>query len=183
MNSLRNVVSIISRLGLLLPSLCLCPNQSPAQSPAAGIIEGRVFNPGTGEYLEFVRMTVDGTSLETFTDQSGEFRLVNVPAGEARVTAFRTGVPTQSQSVTVSSGQVARQNFELSYSKDTAACDTVIKLDQFVVSTPRELDGAAITINTKRFAANAMNSKQANETSDATNDRAAIHTASGRNLI
>ena len=130
----------------------------PRSEANAGMIEGRVFNPGTGEYLEFVRVTIAGTALETFTDSSGEYRLVNVPAGTAKVTAFRTGVAPQSQTVTVASGQVTRQNFELSYARDTA-----VKLDQFVVSTSKEMDGAAIAINTKRFAANSMNVVAANE--------------------
>jgi len=133
-----------------------------AQNPAAGIIEGRVFNPGTGEYLEFVRVTVDGTSLATFTDQSGEYRLANVPAGTVKVTAFRTGVPSQSRTVTVAGGQVVRQDFELLYAGD-AARGPVVKLDEFVVSTSKEMDGAAIAINTQRFAANSMNVVAANE--------------------
>ena len=163
MNPLRRFVSALPRLSLLLAVLCLCSPLTSAQSPAVGTIEGRVFNPGTGEYLEFVRITVDGTSLETFTDQSGEFRLVNVPVGTVKMTAFRTGVLPRSQTITVSPGQVAHQNIELSYAREAAARDTVIKLDEFVVSTSKEMDGAAIAINTQRFAANSMNVVAANE--------------------
>jgi TonB-dependent receptor len=141
-----------------------------ADSPArpatgtAGLIEGRVFNPGTGEYLEFVRVTVEGTQLEAFTDSSGEFRLVNVPAGAARVTAFRTGVAPQSHPVTVAAGSAVRQNFELSYLRPGAAAGAgAVKLEQFTVATSKEMDGAAIAINTKRFAANAVNVVAANE--------------------
>jgi len=129
-----------------------------------GMIEGRVFNPGTGEYLEFVRITIEGTSLETFTDSAGEFRLTNVPVGAAKVTAFRTGVLPQSQTVTVTGGQAVRQNFELSYLRPAAeGRDGVVKLEQFTVATSKEMDGAAIAINTKRFAANAVNVVAANE--------------------
>jgi TonB-dependent receptor len=149
----------------LAPQLALHGAESTATGAPAqtGMIEGRVFNPGTGEYLEFVRITVAGTSLETFTDSSGEFRLANVPAGAVTVMAFRTGVPPQSQTVTVSVGQVARQNFELAYARNGAAADGTVKLDAFVVGTSKEMDGAAIAINTKRFAANAMNVVAANE--------------------
>lgn len=129
-----------------------------------GMIEGRVFNPGTGEYLEFVRITVQGTGLETFTDSSGEFRLANVPAGTAKVTAFRTGVLPQSQTVTVAPGQAVRQNFELSYlGARPAAGDGTVKLEAFTVATAKQMDGAAIAINTQRFAANTMNVVAANE--------------------
>ena len=138
------------------------PNVSPAVG--VGMIEGRVFNPGTGEYLEFVRITVAGTAIEAFTDSSGEFRLTNVQAGEVKLTAFRTGVPPLSKTLTIAAGGVARQNFELSYLGDRAlASDGRIKLEAFTVATSKEMDGAAIAINTQRFAANSMNVVAANE--------------------
>ncbi|MBL9200325.1 MAG: TonB-dependent receptor [Opitutaceae bacterium] len=137
-----------------------------AAPAATGVIEGRVFNPGTGEYLEFVRITVEGTALETFTDSAGEFRLGSVPAGAVKVTAFRTGVPAQTHTVTVTDGQTVRQNFELSYAGPANAArpgERAIKLDAFVVETSKQMDGAAIAINTQRFAANTMNVVAANE--------------------
>ncbi len=139
--------------------------ETPGNRPvaAAGMIEGRVFNPGTGEYLEFVRLTVEGTSLETFTDSAGEFRIANVPAGRATVKAFRTGVAPQSQTVTVAAGQVVRQNFELSYLGARPDAQAAVKLDKFVVETSKQMDGAAIAINTQRFAPNTMNVVAANE--------------------
>ena len=155
---------------LILPFQLAVKPAAAADSPSiarpaagSGMIEGRVFNPGTGEYLEFVRVTVEGTSLETFTDSSGEFRLANVPAGPAKVTAFRTGVPPLSQIVTVAAGGVARQNFELAYARADAARDTRVKLEKFVVETSKQMDGAAIAINTQRFAPNTMNVVVANE--------------------
>jgi hypothetical protein len=89
-------------LGQTVPVRAADASRKVPAPAGAGMIEGRVFNPGTGEYLEFVRITVEGTSLETFTDSAGEFRLANVPAGSATVTAFRTGVPPQSKTITVS---------------------------------------------------------------------------------
>jgi TonB-dependent receptor len=148
----------------VLPPLRAAETPGSRAPSATGMIEGRVFNPGTGEYLEFVRITVEGTALETFTDSAGEFRLTNVPVGSAKVTAFRTGVPPQSQTVTVTGGQSVRQNFELSYLRPAAGGrDGVVKLEQFTVATSKEMDGAAIAINTKRFAANSMNVVAANE--------------------
>ena len=85
-----------------------------AQSPPVGVIEGRVFNPGTGEYLELVRITVEGTSLEAFTDTSGQYRIGNVPAGQARVRAFRTGIVPQTHPVTVIGGETTQRDFDLS---------------------------------------------------------------------
>ncbi|MCX6934144.1 MAG: carboxypeptidase regulatory-like domain-containing protein, partial [Verrucomicrobia bacterium] len=75
-------------------------SRAPAENtvgPAAtasgfGTIEGRVINATNGEYVERARLTVEGTALETFTDSGGNFRLVGVPAGTARVAAFFTGL-------------------------------------------------------------------------------------------
>jgi hypothetical protein len=134
-----------------------------AQSAAAGTIEGRVYNPGTGEYLELARISVEGTSLETLTDASGQYRLTNVPAGLANVRAFRTGVVSQTRPVTVAAGQTAQLNFDLSGYQAAPAGDGTVKLDKFIVGDSKEMDGAAIAINTQRFAPNVMNVVAADE--------------------
>lgn len=123
----------------------------------SGTIEGRVFNPETGEYLELVRVTVDGTTLETFTDGSGRYRLSNVPEGEVRVRAFRTGVAVSAQVVSVSPGAVVSHDINLSAPRRAASPGATVRLDEFVVATSKEMDNAAIAINTQRFAANLMN--------------------------
>lgn len=55
-----------------------------AQS-ATGTIEGRVFNPASGAYVERVRLTVVGTALEVFSDADGNYRLAGVPAGSVQI--------------------------------------------------------------------------------------------------
>lgn len=134
-----------------------------AQNSALGTIEGRVFNPGTGEYLELARIRVEGTALETLSDAAGQFRLTNVPPGLAKVSAFRTGAVAQTRSVAVAAGQTAALNFELSVSQAAPAADGAVKLEKFVIGTSREMDGAAIAINTQRFAPNIMNVLTADE--------------------
>lgn len=136
--------------------------QSAAASQTTGSVEGRVFNSLTGEYLELVRLTVEGTTLETFTDATGHYRLTNVPPGAIKLKAFRTGVPEHTQSVVISAGQAAQQDITLTGRPDTAGSSTV-KLDQFVVATSKEMNSAALAINTQRFAANQMNVVAADE--------------------
>jgi hypothetical protein len=51
------------------------------ESPVTGTIEGRVCNPANGEYLERARVTVEGPSVEAFSDTAGFYRLTNVPPG------------------------------------------------------------------------------------------------------
>ena len=156
-------VSLLVRLSLLLPALCLFPCLTSAQGSAVGTVEGRVLNPESGEYLESVRITVEGTLLEAFTDTSGEYRLTNVPAGSVTLKAFRTGAVTQTQVVSVAAGQIAVQHFNLTGVRTTRGGDDTVKLDAFVVATSKEMDGAAIAINTQRFASNVVNIVSANE--------------------
>src|SRR3954468_21910035 len=75
-----------------------------AQSAATGTIEGRVFNAQTSEYVPHARVTVDGTTLETFTDSGGQYRITNVPAGSAQVRVFFTGFEPQTETVSVAAG-------------------------------------------------------------------------------
>ncbi|MES2694497.1 MAG: TonB-dependent receptor [Verrucomicrobiota bacterium] len=128
-----------------------------AADSGTGTIEGRVYNPANGEYLETVRITVEGTAQETFTDSGGRYRLNAVPAGTARVKAFFTGLVPQTLPVVVAAGQVSQQDFNLAPPGATVASDGTVKMDQFVVITSKEMDGAAIAINEQRFAANIKN--------------------------
>lgn len=140
-----------------------------AQSTPTGTLEGRVSNPATGENLELARITVEGTALETFTDADGQYRLANVPAGPLRIRAFRTGVVAQTLTATVAAGQAATLNFSLegfgprSGASAPSAAGGPIKLDAFTVGASKELDGAAIAINTQRFAPNVMSVVSADE--------------------
>ena len=135
-----------------------------AQTAGTGTIEGRVFNPANGEYLEKARLTVEGTGLEAFTDSGGNYRLTNVPAGEARVKAFFTGQVVQTMAVRVSPGQTVQHDINLSgFQGKPETTDGTVKLSKFVVGASKEMDGAAIAINEQRFAPNIMNVVSADE--------------------
>jgi iron complex outermembrane receptor protein len=128
-----------------------------AEASRTGTVEGRVGNPSTGDYLERVQVTVEGTALETFSDTAGFYRLTEVPAGAARVRAFFTGLVPQSLPVSVAAGQTATLDFNLSAVSDRAAPGRpgdVVKLSEFIVATSREMESAAIAINEQRFASN-----------------------------
>ena len=111
-----------------------------------------MLNASTGEYFERARVSVEGTSLETFTDTAGFYRLTGVPAGTARVRAFYTGLPPQVSSTTVPADRTAVLDFDLSFGPGRAG--EVVKLSEFVVSTSKEMEAAAIAINEQRFAPN-----------------------------
>ncbi len=130
---------------------------SSASSPGAlGMIEGRVQNARTGEYLERARLQLSGTTQETFTDADGYFRFARVAPGEAIVQVFFTGLPTQTVTVTVPQGATVQQDIAFNASAASAS-DGTVKLDAFVVDTSREMAASAIAINEQRFAANIKN--------------------------
>ncbi len=144
----RARIAFLITLALLLRPALL------GQSAAVGTIEGRVFNPGTGEYVELARVIIEGTALEAFTDSAGQYRITHVPVGEARVKATHTGTETPVRTVTVPAGGTVQQDFSLSRAQRSAGSEGAIKLEDFVVSTSREMEGAAIAINEQRFAPN-----------------------------
>ncbi len=126
-----------------------------AQTSATGTIEGRVLNPRTGEYLEKARVTLEGSGLETLTDSGGQFRLTHVPAGLATIKVFFTGLDVQTEAVSVAPGATVRRDFNLG--------STIVKLSEFVVTSSKEMAGAAIAINEQRFASNMVNVVSADE--------------------
>ena len=120
-----------------------------------GVIEGRVTNSRSTEYLEKARLTIEGTTLEAFTNPDGWFRLAGVPSGPAKVRVFFTGLEPVTETVAVVAGQAVRHDFLMTAAD--ARDGGVVKLSQFVVGASREIDGTAIAINEQRFAPNITN--------------------------
>jgi iron complex outermembrane receptor protein len=118
-----------------------------------GGITGRVLNVGSGRYLNNARVTVEGTNIETYTDEFGEFRLNNVPAGAVRLKAAYTGLDEETAAVTVTAGQTATLSFELT-SRARYGEDKTLVLDKFVVESQREYEGDALATNEQRYARN-----------------------------
>ena len=125
--------------------------QAAENDAAGGVIEGRVVISARNEYVERARLTVDGTPLEAFSESDGSYRLINVPAGPVRVRAFYTGLPVQTTTVNVVAGRVTTHDIDLSAA---TGAESIVKLSEFVVSTSREMEAAAIAINEQRFAPN-----------------------------
>jgi len=138
---------------------CLLLFAAVARAQSGGTIEGRVLNSGTGEYLENARVTLVGTDFTALTDNLGQYRFVNVPVGTARVTAFYTGLAVDTAAVSLTAGQRAQHDFNLTAAPSVGP----VKLGQFVVASSKEMDGAAIAINEKRFAADIRNVIAADE--------------------
>jgi TonB-dependent receptor len=151
---LRHLHPLLALLGLWLAA-----GAPLAAQAAAGSIEGRVTNPATGTIVERARITVEGSTLETFSDADGYYRLLNVPAGPAQLRASFTGFPPATATVSVSAGATAQRDFELAPfgTRGAVAEGATVKLDEFIVATSREMSGAALAINEQRYAANMKN--------------------------
>ena len=136
---------------------------------ATGTIEGRVSDVRRGEYLEKARVVLEGTAFATLTDALGEFRFLHVPAGPARVRVVYTGLDPHVATVLVAPDQTVTLDVTLGAGTTRPAGpaptgdDQVVKLQEFVVSSSKEMDGAALAINEQRYAANLVNVVSADE--------------------
>ena len=154
------VVIVCVCLGFALAS---GPAMLAADSASTGVLTGRVQNATTGQSLNNARVTVKGTGLVAFTDETGTYRLTQVPAGSVVLEVFYTGMEPQQIALNVAGGAVLERDVSLSggsrYRNDTE----VVKLESLVVSSSREMEGAAIAINEQRFAPNVVNVVSADE--------------------
>ena len=157
------VISSVSRVCGLFAAFAWLATPVCAQTLATGTIEGRVFDPARNGYLEKARVTVDGTNQEAFTDEGGQYRFTQVPAGQATLRVFFTGFTPQTEVVSVVAGQTVQRDITLAAAGKSGRGDEVIKLNEFVVSTTKDMDGAAIAINEQRFARNIMTVVAADE--------------------
>ena len=122
----------------------------------AAAVSGRVQNVVTGQFLNNARVTVRGTELVAFTDQSGGYRLPQIPAGRVVLEVFYTGLDSQAVPLELAPGEVAARDFELTSAARYGEAG-VVKLDTFTVAAARETDGQAIAANEQRFAPNLRN--------------------------
>lgn len=147
----------------LAAALLIALSWKMAGAASTGSLEGRVLNPETGEYLELTRISVDGSTAEALTDATGQFRIGGLPAGPIKVRAFRTGFSPASAETTIRAEGATELNFELVSLLTASKRGPAVRMERFTVGAARETDGAAIAINTQRFAPNLMNVVAADE--------------------
>ena len=153
------------RTGLSLAACLFGVATAGAQAPAVGGIAGRVFNVTSDSFLNNARITVAGRHLEVFSDETGEYRLSGLPAGEWTLTVFFTGLEPQTATVTVPTDRVVRRDFSLTRAAAPEEAK-VIQLAEFVVAANREMNASAIAINEQRFASGVKNVSAAGEFGD-----------------
>ncbi|MEY4939684.1 MAG: hypothetical protein RIQ93_1419 [Verrucomicrobiota bacterium] len=133
------------------------PVEGNSAGGGAAVIQGRVLNLTTGNFLNNARVQVVGTRLETFTNENGEYRLVNVPAGNVQIAASFTGLAEQTTTVAITSGAVTRRDFELAIIGAAPVTEGALVRMEAMTVEERELSGQAIALHERRNAPNIKN--------------------------
>src|SRR5687768_14210245 len=129
----------------------------PAQTAGTGTISGRVQNEATGQYLNNARVTIKGTDLTTFTDETGTFRIGGVPAGSAVIETFYSGLDPTAVTVPVTAGQNTERDINLTNKAAYGDRSGTVKMEAFVLAASKVTEGEALATNEQRFAANIKN--------------------------
>lgn len=127
-----------------------------AELPSSGIVEGRVLNAASGNYLHNARVVAQDTLLEASTNENGEYRIVGVPSGTATIRVGHTGLVSQTKSIVVAPGRAARLDFDLVLAGTAPDSSKIVKLAAFTVQE-RELTGQAVALHEQRTAPNIKN--------------------------
>lgn len=137
---------------LLLPLAFVAVTSAQVQGP--GTVQGRIFNPATGEYVRNAVIRTDGGTTAV-SGSGGEYRLFPVGPGTATLSVTYTGYQTVSAQVTVAPGATVARDFELVSTLAAPGTAEAVKLDAFVVASQRE--GAAKAIMDQRNSMNVTN--------------------------
>lgn len=114
----------------------------------SGTVRGQVTQVG-GEPIASAQVTVVGTRLGTFTNQSGEFLLLNVPVGTYQIEVSMLGYRTVTQTVQVAAGSVAQLRFELATA--AIALDEVLVTGRAAGTARREVGTVVASITAEEF--------------------------------
>ena len=150
----QRFVSFLLRVGLAAASFEAIAVCVLAQSMGGGSIEGRVFNPLTGEYIRNAEIRVQGTDRMVVSENDGRYRISNLPAGNVTLSVSYTGYQPVTATVAVAGGQLITRDFDLQ-STTAQRNENVVELDRFTVSSRRE--GTAKAIMEQRNSLNVKN--------------------------
>lgn len=99
---------------------------APFQVAQSGIVTGQVTDAATGRPLTGAQISIVGTGTGGLAASDGRFRIANVPARAVEVRVQMIGYATETQSVTVVSGQTHTVDFALE--------QQALALDEIVVT-------------------------------------------------
>ncbi len=126
-------------------ALCWLAAALSAQAQTTGSIQGRVFNPATKEYVKNAEVRLEDSRQITYTERDGSFRFDNVPAGPAAVSISYTGYSPVKDTFTVSAGQPAVREINItSTAAPSAETNGVVQMQAFTVASEREGNSKAV---------------------------------------
>ncbi|MBL9206108.1 MAG: TonB-dependent receptor [Opitutaceae bacterium] len=133
-------------------SATVAPSGDIATSPLDAQVRGRVFNALSETYIANARVSIEGTSIETLTDEGGSFTLPAAPVGEVRIRASYVGLQPQVQTVTLAAGATTLEDFTLSRvrSVESRNEDAVLQLGKITVVADQEMSAQALAMNEQR---------------------------------
>ena len=121
----------VSCLLILAVGLLIHPATARAQAPApTASVSGRVSQAATGQYLNNARISVQGTNLVAFTDESGTYRLDRVAAGTVVLEVFYTGLEPQTVSLALAPAATIEKDIALVAPTRAGATGDVVKLSR-----------------------------------------------------
>ncbi len=136
-HSLLSCVTLLAGIAAFTPA-------AMAQS-TRGTIVGRVTDTGGG-VLQGARISLQPGNLSAVSNNQGEFRLIDVPAGQTSVTVSFVGFSPVTKDVTVTAGETAQVNTTLE----------VGSVSEQVLVTAERPHGEAESINRQRTAENIL---------------------------
>ena len=148
---------------------------SPALAQSTGTIVGRVTERETQRPLGNVQVRVVGSTRGAVTNDSGAYRIVNVPAGPVQLVAQRLGYGPQTRGVAVTSGGTTTADFTMVTAVTTLDVLTITATGQ----TERRRENGAPTATVDSAA---LNKAVISTLSDALSSRVAgvvVQTAAG----
>jgi TonB-dependent starch-binding outer membrane protein SusC len=159
----------------LLAGVMALASAMPAWAQSTGSITGRVVDRATQRPIGGVQVRIVGTTRGAQTDETGAYRIVNLPTGVTQIAAQRIGYGPQSRTVNVPENGAATADFQMSIAATT--------LDQVVVtatgtSERRRENGAS----TASIDSSQLNKAAISTFADALSSRApgvVVQTASG----
>ena len=166
MKNRKTLATLLGWFALALAPASELGAAESATTAGTGSVEGRVVNTSNGVFLQNARVTVAGTTIETFTGEGGTFRLTGVPAGTTTVRVEYTGLTPQKKSILVSPGAVSRADFQISLLRDrSGSAGEVVQLDTFTVEG-LQVSAEMMALNEQRTAPNIKNVVASDEYAD-----------------
>lgn len=108
---LRRAATSFTIAGLAMAAAFVVAQPLAAQQ--TGRITGQVLHGESGEPISDVQVSIPGTQFGGQTNNQGRFLILNVPAGEQQVRAQLIGFSQQTETVTVTPGEVTLVDFTI----------------------------------------------------------------------